>query len=253
MFKKLKTQVVGFFESKPVAVATRNIDAEIHRDVFSAQELLLAEARRVLETEYKYDEADADRLAGLAALGFRNAEEVRRFNEIDKRRKANEEMMERINYYSQIYPSHKFIDQKTARAICDKYDLYLAFVSDYVSDIPEKNQKEIVDFRIRRKDIREADEIQRGGGGWMMPFLVYDCLLDDYYASLDKEELLKGENLLIIAPLKKLDIRGREVKDRILMEIKDPVVLQPVPLGYLIVTSWGLEASDPEIQNPRHN
>ncbi len=35
--------------------------------------------------------------------------------------------------------------------------------------------------------------------------------------------------------------------------VPDPVILQPVKGGYLIVTAWGDEASDPDIINPIHN
>lgn len=35
--------------------------------------------------------------------------------------------------------------------------------------------------------------------------------------------------------------------------LNDPIVLQPVPGGYLVVTKWGLESSIPEIQNPGTN
>ena len=38
-----------------------------------------------------------------------------------------------------------------------------------------------------------------------------------------------------------------------LMPVDDPIVLQPVPGGYLVVTKWGLEATIPEIQNPKTN
>lgn len=36
-------------------------------------------------------------------------------------------------------------------------------------------------------------------------------------------------------------------------EIPDPVVLYPVREGYLIVTAWGDEASDPDVVNEVNN
>jgi hypothetical protein len=33
----------------------------------------------------------------------------------------------------------------------------------------------------------------------------------------------------------------------------DPIVLQPVKGGYLVVTKWGLEASDEIVTNPTSN
>jgi len=38
-----------------------------------------------------------------------------------------------------------------------------------------------------------------------------------------------------------------------IIKVPDPVVLQPVKDGYLIVTSWGGESEDPIIINPKNN
>lgn len=35
--------------------------------------------------------------------------------------------------------------------------------------------------------------------------------------------------------------------------VDDPIVLQPVPFGYLVVTKWGAESRIPEIQSPVEN
>lgn len=43
------------------------------------------------------------------------------------------------------------------------------------------------------------------------------------------------------------------VDNRTYFPIDDPIVLQPVPYGYLVVTKWGNEAMIPEFQNPISN
>ena len=53
-----------------------------------------------------------------------------------------------------------------------------------------------------------------------------------------------------------MDISGLELKEGYKLEkkfIPDPVVLQPVKGGYLILTAWGDEASDPIVINEINN
>lgn len=65
--------------------------------------------------------------------------------------------------------------------------------------------------------------------------------------------------LEIAAPVKDFDMTGMQVKDSKIskIEIPDPVVLQPVVYNnqkyYLIVTAWGLEASDELVVNQKMN
>lgn len=61
--------------------------------------------------------------------------------------------------------------------------------------------------------------------------------------------------LQICAPVKDMNINGLTLKDgyRLHKHIPDPVVLQPVKGGYLILTAWGDEASDPIVLNENLN
>lgn len=66
-----------------------------------------------------------------------------------------------------------------------------------------------------------------------------------------------GENKLqICAPVKDMDISGLELTEGYKLtkkHIPDPVVLQPVKNGYLILTAWGDEASDELVVNNINN
>ena len=76
----------------------------------------------------------------------------------------------------------------------------------------------------------------------------------EYIDYINMDEKISGKDLLIIAPERKIDTKGKVKDGHILkIEIKDPVVLQPVNDGYLILSSWGLEASDELISNPINN
>jgi hypothetical protein len=53
-----------------------------------------------------------------------------------------------------------------------------------------------------------------------------------------------------------MDITGLELKEGYKLEkkhIPDPVVLQPVKNGYLILTAWGNESEDELVVNQKFN
>lgn len=61
-----------------------------------------------------------------------------------------------------------------------------------------------------------------------------------------------NKKLQICAPIKDMDISDLELKEGYKLEKKhtpDPVVLQPVKHGYLILTAWGDEQDDPIVKN----
>lgn len=60
--------------------------------------------------------------------------------------------------------------------------------------------------------------------------------------------------LKICAPISKMNMTNKRVNSNgFVTEIPDPVVLKPVKHGYLIVTAWGDEASDPLVINEINN
>lgn len=248
MFNFLKTKQVA--KQPTVINDTISIDEQIYKDVYSAQELLLAEANSILSKPTGYNEERYSRLQEMHRLGFSNAAEVKEFKEMDNKRKEHEDIKSKIEYYQQTYPLHKFISEEAVKTICKKYNLLLTMTSDYIAEIPEKNQKEIVAFRVKRKDTREPYEVYRGM--MFMPMFHYPRFNDQRDYEAYNNEKLSGKNLLIVAPEHKLKTEGK-IKDGHILKIKDPIVLQPVTKGYLIVSSWGLEAGDELVVNSINN
>lgn len=261
LFKKKESRPM-IVNDTPISMEVKketSIDQQIYNDVYSAQELLLQEANRILNEPFNYDAERYDTLKQLAHLGFCNTEQVKEFMNLERKREEQEELKGKIEYYNREYPLNKFITVEAVKTICAKYNLLLARSRDYIAEIPEKNQNEIVQFKVMRKDVREPDEL---GRGWMFfpRFELSDlgiteesCIKErikkreQYYS-----EKINGCDLLIVAPEHKLDTRGK-VKDGHVLKIKDPIVLQPVQGGYLIVSSWGLEASDELVVNNINN
>lgn len=151
----------------------------------------------------------------LKDAGFGKAKEVRENETSIKIRTLAEQTAKIVDYYSRKYPLYKYITMAQVMDIAKKYDLVLGKTSDYMGFIPEKNLTEIENFKIEESDKEKNSEMQ------------------------------------IVAPLKDMDTYGKRVIGRKIIE--DPIVLQPVLYGMLIVTKWGDEASDPIVMNPIEN
>jgi len=243
-------------------VETASLDEQLHKDVHSATEALLAEALRIINTPLPHDTKKSERLRKLNAMGFTATEEVKEQRELDNKRQYHKDMEAAIQYYNKKYPLHRFINKETVEAVCKKYGLILTEVRDYISDIPEKNQDEIINFSVWKNDTRLPTEViatQMFG-----PYSYQDD------GELDDEKM-SGRDLLILAPKHKLNLDGKVVEGHV-AKLKDPIVLQAVrgfcegkrhedgmlyhsalTKGYLIVSAWGLEASDESITNGNHN
>lgn len=186
---------------------------EIHGKFDSSTNQLLEQATKIINEGNTVEKA-----VRLKEVGFGKAKEVRE-NELNiKIRTLAEQTAKIVDYYSRKYPLYKFITMDQVMDIAKKYDLVLGDTSDYMGFIPEKNLAEIEKFKINEEDKR-----------------------------LDNSTIGK---LKIVAPVKDFDMRGKMVRGRI---IEDPIVLQEVRYGFLIVTKWGNEASDPIVQNPIEN
>lgn len=224
----------------------QTIEQQIYEEVYSAHDLVINESKSFLENAPQMDEEKFIRLQSLFDLGFSNAEQVKEFSEMENKKKEYSKRKEFAEYYRVTYPLNRFIDFDSVKRVCEKYGLLLCSASKYIADIPEKNQKEIVDFRVKRKDKRTPYELNNILL-WYHQNICTAKFPDDYF-----EEKIRGEDILIMAPEHKLNTEGMKKVGHILKN-EDPIVLQPVRGGYLIVTSWGLEAGDEEVVNSINN
>lgn len=269
---------------KTVRVApktTNEIIEEIHETFYTEVDRLLAEAR-IGKSEESTKEDLIAKAQRLRSLGFGATKEVSEAFEEENRlrlvKQVNDEkasLVRAIQYFSHKYPHYKFITEQSVQRICEKYGLVYGAVSNYIGEVPEENLQHIEKFSIKEKDecyslitryyhrfedeagsylskseaeVRERQkEAERKNwrdmGMWMQQ-------------SFSTEIIVKCP-LEIAAPKKdfkitdRQEVRGFRIFDK--PEIPDPVVLQPVffegKKHYLIVTAWGLEASDPIVVN----
>jgi len=200
---------------------------QIHNEVYSAHDLLLKEAKSILETPI--DESKAKDYEKLMSLGFNSEKNIKEHKEELQKIEESKKTKQTIEYYSFKYPFNKFINEDSVIKICQKYGLLLTNVDRFIGGIPEKNQKEIINFKV--------DKI-------------------DFPHSYSKEsEYINGTSLLVIATKDQLNMKDARVQGHKLVDIvkEDPIILQPIKNGYLIVSAWGIEATDSEVQNPRFN
>lgn len=250
---------------------------KVHDEFNTAGEKLYQEALRIINSTKILNEEKTKR---LIALGFKATKEVTEAEAVLKQKKLNEEMVETINYYRTKYPLNKFITKEQVEQICKKYGLIYSEVSNYTGFVPEKNLKRIEGFKVNDEDRpmtriyggffsspeeMSKDEIRQYHEREKREAEQRDAALKDgTYAAMVQYQLqlssvyryFKSDALLIAAPAKDFKTTDRhEVKNfRLsLKPIPDPVVLAPVIGGYLIVTAWGDEASDPLVQNEINN
>lgn len=235
-------------------VDTIDVDKQIHEEVYSAQELILNAANTALKEINKYDEESYNRLLKLYELGFTGMKETNAIKSIDCEKTQNNELIKQIAYYNFNYPLNKFISEGIVGNICNKYNLLLSEINRYTAEIPVKNQVEIIDFKIRRKDVRVPYEVLRNMQ-WMPAWGVTQNngqISNEPVVAPDENELLSGQHLLIIAPVEKLNTSNSVIEGHVLKS-KDPIVLQPVVGGFLIISGWGVEAGDEQVVNQINN
>jgi hypothetical protein len=255
---------------------------EIHHEFETASEKLLEQANRIINS---YPVVNDTKIEALKMLGFKQVKEVQESTKISEATALSKDQIESVNYYRQHYPYNKFIVESQVQAICFKYNLVCGDVDRFKGFVPEKNINEIVAFKLKKCDTYVKGYLWGSGNitsvnpvEHLISLKLYESLLktkdirgigsgdlnkDDNWCSgssigsehsyFDRITKLK---LQICAPVKDMDISGLELIEGYKLKkkfIPDPVVLQPVKGGYLILTAWGDEASDPLVVNENFN
>ena len=261
---------------------------EIHREFNTAGEKLLAEAVGIIQ---KSQSPEIEKAKRLNFLGFSQAKQVEESSQILKQAVISKEVAELVRKYQVMYPNNKFITEEQVKAICFKYNLICGEVKRFKGFVPEKNLLEIENFKKRYKtpqqvrvtnwqkgdvDIISLDDYKREESSGYISYrhIATDrhCLQQNktdydgihFYGSYINSNG-KYENgtfrfeiigLQICAPVKDMDMEGMTIQEGYKMRkihVPDPVVLQPLPGGYIVISAWGDEASDENVVNQNHN
>jgi hypothetical protein len=245
--RKTETATIEVVE-EPISRYPKEVE-EIHHAFETASDRLLEEAKSVIDQSSSFN---LDKVKRLSALGFKNVKEVESGQKIIQKVELSKEQVELIKYYNKEYPKNKFITEAQVMEICHKYNLVCGNVDRFKGFVPEKNLIDIENFKVKGQDLswfynyggNTPNTVENLMKRWGHPY--------DYFVNsrnIENRKCFQQTNitLKICAPIKDMDISGLTLKDgyRLEKHIPDPVVLQPVKGGYLVVTAWGDEANDP--------
>lgn len=258
--KKVSSVVNSVKQAFSEPMNEQEVIEKIHSDFDGAAERLLAEAQEIINN---CNAEKLDKAARLKALGFDKSSTVKESEEEARKKNEMEEISRNILYFKQHYPFNKFITEKEVEKICKKYSLVFGDAKNYKGEIPNKNLNEIENFKLRQEDmVRTSD---------------YDRAIERYFAisvaqarghfgdrSYSRAEYpvrppesemkyyYSKSPFKMCAPEKDFDMTYYKTEGYKIVP-KDPIVLQPVKGGYLIVSKWGLEASDELVVNSIDN
>ncbi len=242
---------------------------EIHHAFENAGENILAEAQSILKD---CETKTIDKGKRLLSLGFKQSKEAVIYTGIIGKETDAKKISELVIYYKVRYPNNKFITEKQVKSICDKWNLVCAPVDRFKGFVPEIKLKEIERFNVHGNDKRDmvcknikftfnyVDENEQAALKRKYRNGIYPVPQRGEIegANIKSYDLIDNQSLLICAPKKDMDLQGLQKLGAIFasfntVTIPDPVVLQPVKGGYLIVAAWGDEATDENVVNQGMN
>lgn len=254
---------------------------EIHNEFQLACDLLILKATERLQNKDLQDFkiAKAKRLHAIGANQAKGANLIEG-KEILNDGQLSHELAELITHYQFRYSNYKFITEEQVKTICHKYNLVCGRIDKYKGFIPDKNLQEVELFTtiIKEEDMdkdiwsvgiglisemgiqrdNSSEEYDDGGKRARGEFNKQQC----YANTRDKREYTYGyrnAKMKICAPIVDMDMTDMELTDGYKMKdekpkvFPDPIILQSVNGGYLVVTKWGDEASDDIAVNHKDN
>lgn len=163
--------------------------------------------------------------------------------------------------------------------INNKYNLVCAPISCYTGFVPSSKLEDIEKFRLSPSDSAiekikvikftypnsQENEIKILKNYY--PDLIVEknklhvgnsIYLGNTFVFIKEYEEIDNTSICICAPLKDMNLKGMSKIGKLFrkattISVPDPVVFQPVKGGFLILTAWGEEASDPIVVSEINN
>ncbi len=218
----------------------------IHTDFFTAGEKLLKEAKDIISKTSTELDGKIHKLDLMQKHGLTGTEEYKQFSTQKSTLEARKKQEELIMYYGQKYPFYKFINDIHVSELCLKYGLVFGPIHLFHGFVPLEKLEQMESFKVDTVDCIMQERI------------LINSFNNSTSGSMQQsfEQGTEKKGFMICAPKKDMDMRMMQVSAdgyTLEREFKDPVVLQPVKGGYLIVCAWGAEASDPIVVNNINN
>ena|SRR6478735_1201034 len=224
-------------------IRNNSIVEKIHNSFYSEMDKLLIESN-ILIPEDNIELIEKSKR--LEKLGFTNSKEVKilkDFKNISKNTKEKLELQSTILYFLKKYPNYKFITTESIQRLCKEYNLYFDSIEKYQGEIPEKNLRDIENFKVSDDDSTFIFKLR------CTEFLYHNKIdIESFFSDrslLFDDCIKKGffikRNLSIVAPSEDFNIK----KDKVVNGFEDPIVFYPIcknnKIYYFIITAWGGE------------
>lgn len=254
----------GIPEIQPTKLDIEQMQAlidQIHAEFNNAGDQLFKQAQEIVEKDNVNKTLD-EKANRLKRFGFRQSKDVLLDSQINEpiKQKIREEKayMDAYHYFQTKYPNYKLITEEKIKELCQKYNLVYGEVTDYRGFVPEKNLQEIEAFFGVIKDEDLCYKMKRSS-----TYAQYHAYPSQEFETWSKQvDTSKPCPLQIAAPMHDFDMRGKKIENYQIQDAPIPPTLDPVVFQSvyyegekyeLIVTAWGMEASDPIVVNPKFN
>lgn len=215
----------------PQQAVLPEIKRDMLKDFAEAADVWALEMQKELE---KLNHQDSEVAEKLRSLGFTEVPEIRAVS--DKARTANElkGQIKNIKTAQGSYKGYVFVPKKQMDEILKKYGLMMGEVNHYKGNIPRENMQAIVEFSNKyevgiRPRSRSRDD---------KPCLTILAPPSMFTSEAQKSALATGYQAV------------PNPDPAVCLEIIDPDwYWRTMPLGFVIVTTWGAEKDIKELNN----
>lgn len=250
-FSRFLNEVTDIIESKIPEIKLEQqpkieiTSSEIHADIEKHADELVTDAKKILD---EAKEKDIDNAVRVRSLGFFNVESITELAQLDKEKQEAKKTIDLYNDYENSYPNNIFLTEIAIKRICKKYGLYFANARYFTGTIPQKNIKEIAEFKPNDKDLYyyiHSDDRDEYGRYIFSGFYNYDEMIE-YKKSTDYN-IFKEEECYVIAPIEQFNTENKTIENDYKIIDNDPIVLFQINGGYLVISKWGNEESIKEL------
>ena len=257
-------------EQKDQSAPEKGITVEdIHNDFKSTAEAVVAETEKILGDKPEMP-VKPEILERYESLGLKRNKNVKKFESISaeyfdlmNRFREKEQIIQVINYYRVKYPANPFIPHENLLELCKKYGLVFDRAEYFTEDIPLDCLEAMEKFELKEEDSKKFPDatgevisteemvqsianfhknVQRLAVGGVVGTEESGIPRKKASAKLKKSFHIVGTKEMFDLPM------GRSFGQKsFTSELDDPIVLQEVSKGWLLIAAWGPEAELPEI------
>lgn len=272
-------------------LTVKEVIEQIHSEFGNAGEQLLKDANEILAANSNICSEKADRLKSLGFTSVPEVKQVE--EKIQKKNHSEETIQlvqtYKMKYPNYKFITEEMVQQicKKYNLVCGDIGAYKgfvpvknvseieAFLKQYTFDVWTEVERSWTSWDHKGQSIDMSNyEIRSSTSAGYYHFYPKDSSKENY-----KDRVFQSENrfefygsgtidgkyyhvssfrkasMKICAPVKDMEIseRQRIVDGYKIIDWPDPVILQPITGGYLIVTAWGDESSDPLVVNESLN